>query len=189
MFIKRLDLTTHSDKILADLNHLIVNQPQLNTWQTMNQLALTSQPTSVDIWSDGTGSLYDPRISGYRAHEIDFSQWNIDQSYYTRQQVELLATTINQPLGRIRFMRLPPKTGLSVHKDAEVRYHLVLQTNPKAYIAHETIYHRPDSQLPTTSTCYHMPQDNHWYEVDTRQVHWVYNGGSQERIHLVVCGQ
>jgi hypothetical protein len=66
----------------------------------------------------------------------------------------------------------------------------VIRTNPKAYIAHNVVDNNPErSVLPTTSVCYHLPADGIWYKVDTREVHWVYNGGEEERIHLVVCGE
>jgi hypothetical protein len=189
MFLKKLNLTAPAQAVLADLQQLLDNKILADVWQDMNQLALNSQPTSIDCWRDGTGSLYSSSIGGYRAHEVDFTQWNIDNTWTVRRCIEELQEHLDIRLGRIRFMRLPPKTGLSVHKDAEVRYHLVLKTNPGAQVAHATTDMNLDrSELPTTASCYHLPLDNHWYELDTREVHWVYNGGLEERIHLVVCG-
>jgi hypothetical protein len=75
-------------------------------------------------------------------------------------------------------MRLMPKTGLSVHADSSVRYHFVLKTNPHAYIAHT---------FQAGALCFHIPADDTFYKVDTTKHHFVYNGGHEPRIHLVVC--
>jgi hypothetical protein len=189
MFIKRLELTSDASRILGDLRCLISNEEGGATWAKMNQIGLNSRANSENKWEDATGSLYDRVAQQWRGTERDFNVWNLDESWYVRQQIEILQKTLNVELGRIRIMRLLPKTGLSVHKDQEMRYHLVLQTNPKAYISHATDdLNLERSVLPTAAACYHMPCDNTWYEIDTREVHWVYNGGEQERIHLVVCG-
>jgi hypothetical protein len=62
----------------------------------------------------------------------------------------------------------------------------VIKTNPHAYIAHEIIKKIDLSDVPMTGVTYHLPCDSSWYKVDTTQTHYVYNGGSEERIHLVV---
>lgn len=188
MFIKKLEYTSDSTEILSVTNELISQHGEV--WEKMNQLSLTSKSDSEDIWLDGTGSLVDRNTNVRRAEEWDFNLWNLPPENIIRKQIELLSQHLDGiQFGRIRIMRLLPKTGLSVHKDKELRYHLVLQTNSRAYIAHETSDIDPTrSILPTTAACYHLPNDNHWYEIDTRETHWVYNGGNEERIHLVVCG-
>ena len=42
-------------------------------------------------------------------------------------------------------------------------------------------------QLSVVGECYHIPADGQWYHVNTVKTHWVYNGGSTPRIHIVVC--
>jgi hypothetical protein len=188
MFIEQLPLTSDSAEILAAATELTTQHHEI--WAKMHQLCLTHKSDSTDIWLDGTGSLVDRATMTRRAEEWDFNLWNIDPTNPIRQQIELLSAHLdNIKFGRIRIMRLLPKTGLSVHKDKELRYHLVLKTNPRAYIAHETADLDPArSTLPTTAACYHLPNNNHWFRIDTRETHWVYNGGNEERIHLVVCG-
>jgi hypothetical protein len=186
MFIRRLELMSDSEAVLQNLNNIL----EQTVWLPQNQIGLNHRPDATDPWKDGVGSLYDRVNNKFISNESDYSVWNKSLAVsYVKSQIELLSQSENFSPGRIRFMRLLPKTGLSVHKDAEVRYHLVLKTNSKAYVCRKTIDTDIDiSCLPESATCYHMPQDNHWYCVDTRQVHWVYNGGDTERIHLVVCG-
>lgn len=185
MFIEKLSLTSDVTRINSELTELLSVAP----WTAKNQIGLTCRPNSDNCWYDSIGNLYDRANSNYSAKEADFTQWNVDTSYYVRQQLELLKSTQNIQLGRARFMKIASHRGLSVHRDDEIRYHLVLQTNPMAYVAHRVVETNGICDLPTTAICYHMPADGHWYKMDTLQTHWVYNGGLQDRIHLVVCKQ
>lgn len=185
MFIKKLGVVSNPDIILGELNNILVDHSDV--WNMKNQLSLNHRDGSENIWLDGTGSLYirDPVTKG---SESQFSKWNVDSTWYVRQQIELLKQTLGISTGRIRFMRLLPHCGLSIHYDKELRYHLVLKTNPKAYISQSHISNDPESDVPTLGKSYHLPLDGNWYQVDTTRIHWVYNGGKEERIHLVVCG-
>jgi hypothetical protein len=186
MFIRRLDIISDVSLVNGDLATILTEA----NFEYCEQIGLKniSGPLN-DKWYDSCGSLYTKSNGRKMLSERDYTEWNITADLYVRQQIELLEQTLNIKTGRVRFMRLLPKTGLSVHRDAELRYHLVLKTNPNAYIAHATGDINPlHSDLPTTAACYHIPQDGHWYEIDTRETHWVYNGGWEERIHLVVCG-
>lgn len=185
MFIKRLDFYSDISVVYSGLDELL----KITSWLPENQIGLNRRNSNDnDIWKDAVGSLYNRESNTYNGHESEFNIWNLGSDNYVRQQIELLQDREKFTAGRVRFMRLLPKTGLSVHKDNEVRYHLVLKTNPKSYICTNDVLLESDSDLNIAATCYHIPDDGHWYKVDTRQVHWVYNGGMIERIHLVVCG-
>lgn len=185
MFIKKLENKSNLGLVISEFDNIL----EKSTWGLKNQIGLKYRPDSVDPWFDSAGSLYDPKTQTNIANESSFTEWNIDEHSYIRQQITALENSNNFKSGRIRIMRLTPHHGLSVHKDAEFRYHLVLKTNPKAYIAHNVMDNNPDrSDLLSTAVCYHLPADGTWYKVDTREIHWVYNGGDVERIHLVVCG-
>ena len=172
MFIKRLDVQADLEQINLDLEHVLTK----TQWGAENQIGLTHRPTPVDVWKDATGSLYDRVNNVELVSEQAFTELNAEFPEYTKTVLTRLGIT----LGRVRYMRLAPKTGLSVHADNSVRYHLVLRTNPHAYIA-QTM------RGPIGAVCYHMPADTHFYKVDTTLEHFVYNGGSTDRIHLVIC--
>ena len=185
MFIKRLEESADLSIIESEFQSIL----EQSGWGPTNQIGLKSKENASDRWFDSAGSLYNRQTNTKIASESDFSVWNLDRTSYIRQQIEILESKYNFKSGRVRIMRLLPHCGLSVHRDDEVRYHLVIKTNHRSYIAHNVVDNNPDrSVLPTTAACYHIPRDSTWYEVDTREVHWVYNGGSEERIHLVVCG-
>lgn len=174
----------------SDLQHMQESLTSVlgqTSWGDKNQIGLKYRPGAEDVWHDAAGSLYDRERKIMLGRESDFTQWNT-VSEYLRTQISTLSEQYNFVSGRVRFMRLLPKTGLSVHADAEFRYHFVLKTNPYSYISGPYNMTHTNSDLPSKFATYHLPCDGCWYKVDTRQQHWVYNGGQEERIHLVVCG-
>jgi hypothetical protein len=74
-----------------------------------------------------------------------------------------------------------PKSGLSVHPDFEHRYHLSIVTNKYSYFGEHV------GETDVSAKCYHIPSDGYFYKVDTTREHFVYNGGWEPRIHLVLC--
>ena len=174
MFIKKLELTAASDLICTSLDTVLT----MTRWGSENQIGLTYRKNSQNPWKDCVGSLYDRETGLDVANEQDFTELNPNIPDYVKSKLHELAMLENIQLGRIRFMRLMPKTGLSVHADSSVRYHFVLKTNPHAYIAHT---------FQAGALCFHIPADDAFYKVDTTKHHFVYNGGHEPRIHLVVC--
>jgi hypothetical protein len=146
-----------------------------------NQLGITHRPGVENIWLDASGSLYDKNLQKFTGKESEFTEWNKYLPSYTKSIIQELSNYENTTFGRIRFMRLMPKTGLSVHPDFEHRYHLALETNKYAYFGE----HIGSSDV--AAKCYHIPADSYFYKVDTTREHFVYNGGWEPRIHLVIC--
>lgn len=188
MFIEKLKIQSDIKIISKELDRILLEQP----WEPRNQIGLTRRKTYLpehgSPWNDCVGSLYDDDTRDYVADETDYNIWNIDSDWYTRQEIEKLSNN-KFSLGRVRFMLLKPKTGLTVHNDREFRYHLVLKTNKRSYVSYNNLsIDKEKCQLPSVANCYHIPADGYWYRVDTTKKHWVYNGGKTDRIHLVVCG-
>lgn len=152
-------------------------------WNGVNQIGLNYRPGANNTWTDAVGSLFDRQTKERIGHEKDFSEFN-ELPDYLVQQLTLLKNNQNCNYGRIRIMRLTPRTGLSVHEDCETRYHYVIETNNKSFFCFNT--HTP-TKLAIKAQCFHLPKDGQWYHIDTTKTHWVYNGGDTERIHLVIC--
>ena len=186
MIIKQTQFSVDHSKMLDDLNYVLANHtnwpeydPQ-NPRKTINQISLRHRQNATgDLWADGNGSLVNRETGNILAVESDFSQWNAKLPEYTKQVLEQLMSTEKVNFGRVRYMRLMPKTGLTVHTDTEQRYHLVLTTHRFAMFGH--VYEGGEE----LGKVYHMPADGHFYKVDTTLGHFVYNGSMQERIHLV----
>lgn len=111
----------------------------------------------------------------------NYSFWNKNCPEYTRNTIDALSEHLKFPIHRARYLRIQPGMGLPIHADADVRYHFVLHTNPKAFFA------TTDTIEDLTNLKYeHMPVINHFYRVDTTKPHFVFNAGTSPRIHLVI---
>lgn len=186
MLIKKLDITSDPTLMLDNLNAILPMVP-IDAWSTRNQIGLRHRNNAANVWEDAIGSLFDYSLKEHIGRESDFVNWCIDTNFYVRQEVEKLESALNIKTGRVRFMRLQPKMGLTIHRDTEERYHLVLKTNPHALFGFKsTPTINNNSDLPNVGLSYHIPKDGHWYKANTTKFHWVFNGGMEERIHLVV---
>ena len=77
-------------------------------------------------------------------------------------------------LGRVRLLLKEPRSTLSWHRDPEPRLHIPIYTNPGSIMVIESI-------------AYHMPADGSVWVTNNRKYHNAFNGGEENRIHLVAC--
>lgn len=184
-FITRSDFTADYTLMHKDLTDFINSmgwpEPQIinGKYYSGNQIGLKCRKDAEYPLIDSNGSLYDKVNQVFIAQESDFSEWVDVAPTYTRSVIEQLEIAKNIKFGRIRYMRLMTKNGLSVHFDTESRYHYVLETNVNAFFGEKT-----EGEL--AAKCYHIPSDGSFYHVDTTRNHFVYNGGWEPRIHLVL---
>lgn len=83
---------------------------------------------------------------------------------------------IPSKIARARIMLSQPETVLTLHRDIEPRWHLALFTDPAC------LYY--DFQ---SNTAFHIPSDGHFYRIDTRVPHTIFNSTNAfTRVHLVV---
>lgn len=183
-FIKRLDTKVNLDTVKKCVNEILAKRPWPNgsveDYRISNQIGLRHRPYAFDKWLDAVGGAKDNQEG---KKETDFSVWNEDVPQYLVDVVESVAKENNFKIGRVRIMRLMPKTGLMMHEDFEKRVHLVITTNKGCYISTPTTVEQgADYQI----VGYHIPADEHFYKIDTTVYHFVYNSGDTERVHLVI---
>ena len=77
-------------------------------------------------------------------------------------------------LGRIRILLKEPRSTLSWHRDPEPRLHIPIITNPGAIMVVDNI-------------AKHMPADGSVWITNNTKYHNAFNGGEEDRIHLVAC--
>ena len=80
----------------------------------------------------------------------------------------------NFKLGRVRILLKEPRSTLSWHRDPEPRLHIPIITNPGCRMVIEDFAH-------------HMPADGSVTITNNTKYHNFFNGGEQDRIHLVAC--
>mgnify|MGYP001300601462 CR=1 FL=1 len=75
-------------------------------------------------------------------------------------------------LGRVRLLWKLPRTTLSWHRDPEPRLHIPIVTNYGARMCIDTEVR-------------HMPADGGVWITDNKKYHNAFNGGEEDRVHLV----
>ena len=80
----------------------------------------------------------------------------------------------NFKLGRVRILLKEPRSTLSWHRDPEPRLHIPIITNPGCKMVIEDV-------------AKHMPADGTVTITNNTKYHNFFNGGEQNRIHLVAC--
>jgi hypothetical protein len=75
-------------------------------------------------------------------------------------------------LGRVRILKKEPRSTLSWHRDPEPRLHIPIITNPGCRMVIE-------------NHALHMPADGGVWIVDATKYHNAFNGGEEDRIHIV----
>ena len=77
-------------------------------------------------------------------------------------------------LGRVRILLKEPRSTLSWHRDPEPRLHIPIITNPGSIMVIDNV-------------AKHMPADGSVWITNNTKYHNAFNGGEQNRIHLVAC--
>lgn len=89
---------------------------------------------------------------------------------YFREVYDTLSKSYR--LGRVRLLKTTPRMSLSFHREPEPRLHIPIVTNPGA-------------MMVINNHCTHMPADGSVYFTDTRAYHSAFNGGEEDRVHLI----
>ena len=77
-------------------------------------------------------------------------------------------------LGRVRLLLKEPRSTLSWHRDPEPRLHIPIITNPGSIMVIDNV-------------AKHMPADGSVWITNNTKYHNAFNGGEEDRIHLVAC--
>ena len=77
-------------------------------------------------------------------------------------------------LGRVRLLLKEPRSTLSWHRDPEPRLHIPIHTNPGCLMVIDKV-------------AQHMPADGSVWITNNVKYHNAFNGGEENRVHLVAC--
>ena len=108
---------------------------------------------------------------------------SIDESKYTELVSDFRNTYFeevyktlrkNFKLGRVRILLKEPRSTLSWHRDPEPRLHIPIITNLGC-------------RMVIDNVAQHLPADGKVTITNNTKYHNFFNGGEQERIHLVAC--
>ncbi len=91
---------------------------------------------------------------------------------YFKEVYDILSSRYK--LGRVRILLKQPRSTLSWHRDPEPRLHIPIITNPGSIMVIDNI-------------AKHMPADGSVWITNNTKYHNAFNGGEENRIHLVAC--
>ena len=111
-----------------------------------------------------------------RAKKIDETSYtefvkDLEDTYF-KEVYEALSKKFK--LGRVRILLKEPRSTLSWHRDPEPRLHIPIITNPGCIMVIEDI-------------AKHLPADGSVYITNNVKYHNAFNGGEENRVHLVAC--
>lgn len=172
--------------VYASLQSLI-SQGSIN-WH-MNQMCINTVPDRLDDYHYGTGSLdldydkahYITRVDGEQEFYVPprevllkESDFNVMCTVWKDTPVEIFFNYLKSKhnVGRVRFMKMPPRVCMSWHTDYNDRIHYVVKTQLGCLMVIENEVH-------------HMPQDTWWKVATHGNLHTALNGSNSDRIHIV----
>jgi hypothetical protein len=91
---------------------------------------------------------------------------------YFKEVIEIISSKFR--LGRVRILLKEPRSTLSWHRDPEPRLHIPIITNPGCLMVIDNV-------------AKHMPADGSVWITNNTKYHNAFNGGEENRIHLVAC--
>ena len=105
--------------------------------------------------------------------EAEYSEFIPDyEKTYFKEVFDVLSSKYK--LGRVRILLKEPRSTLSWHRDPEPRLHIPIITNPGCLMVIENV-------------AKHMPADGSVWITNNTKYHNAFNGGEENRIHLVAC--
>ena len=94
------------------------------------------------------------------------------ENTYFKEVYDVLSSKYK--LGRVRILLKEPRSTLSWHRDPEPRLHIPIISNPGCLMVIDNV-------------AKHMPADGSVWVTNNTKYHNAFNGGEENRIHLVAC--
>ena len=181
-FYKDPELKFDLDKMqsaLKDVDSRVARQSPLGE-RDINAICLTQIPNDPNSITGGNvrGLYWTKPDSTYeevqREEVIDELQYSefvkLFEDTYFKEMYDAL--TKKYKLGRVRLLWKLPRTTLSWHRDPEPRLHIPIVSNFGARMCIDNLIH-------------HMPADGGVWITDNTKYHNAFNGGEEDRVHLV----
>ena len=164
---------------LKEVDSRVARQSPLGE-RDINAICLTQIPNDPNSITGGNvrGLYWTKPDSTYeevqREEVIDELQYSefvkLFEDTYFKEMYDAL--TKKYKLGRVRLLWKLPRTTLSWHRDPEPRLHIPIVSNFGARMCIDTEVH-------------HMPADGSVWITDNTKYHNAFNGGEEDRVHLV----
>ena len=164
---------------LKEVDSRVARQSPLGE-RDINAICLTQIPGDPNSITGGNvrGLFWTKPDSTYdevqREEVIDEKKYSefvkLFEDTYFKEMYETLIKKYK--LGRVRLLWKLPRTTLSWHRDPEPRLHIPIVSNYGARMCIDNVVH-------------HMPADGRVWITDNTKYHNAFNGGEEDRVHLV----
>tara|TARA_B100001109_G_scaffold49768_1_gene40052 strand:- start:370 stop:963 length:594 start_codon:yes stop_codon:yes gene_type:complete len=164
---------------LKEVDSRVARQSPLGE-RDINAICLTQIPNDPNSITGGNvrGLYWTKPDSTYQEvqreeviDEVQYSEFvKLFEDTYFKEMYDAL--TKKYKLGRVRLLWKLPRTTLSWHRDPEPRLHIPIVTNFGARMCIDNLIH-------------HMPADGGVWITDNTKYHNAFNGGEEDRVHLV----
>jgi len=112
-------------------------------------------------------------VRAKQINETKYTEFVKDlEDTYFKEVYDILSKKFK--LGRVRILLKEPRSTLSWHRDPEPRLHIPIITNPGCIMVIEEV-------------AKHLPADGSAWVTNNMKYHNFFNGGEEDRIHLVAC--
>jgi len=112
-------------------------------------------------------------VRAKKINETSYTEFVKDlEDTYFKEVYEALSKRFK--LGRVRILLKEPRSTLSWHRDPEPRLHIPIITNPGCIMVIENV-------------AKHLPANGSAYITNNIKYHNAFNGGEENRVHLVAC--
>ena len=180
----KLDIKFDVDKLQAAYKEVIKiknfeSPGEITNFGAISLTQIPGDPDSIKghkargvFWTkpDSTGKEVTRDIS---VDEEKYSEFIDDyKDTYFKDVYEALSKKYK--LGRVRILLKQPRSTLSWHRDPEPRLHIPIITNPGCIMVIDNV-------------AKHMPADGHAWITNNTKYHNFFNGGEEDRIHIVAC--
>ena len=166
---------------LKEVDSRVARQSPLGE-RDINAICLTQIPNDPNSITGGNvrGLYWTKPDSTYKEvqreeviDEVQYSEFvKLFEDTYFKEMYDAL--TKKYKLGRVRLLWKLPRTTLSWHRDPEPRLHIPIITNPGCIMVIDNV-------------AKHMPADGSVWVTNNTKYHNAFNGGEENRIHLVAC--
>ena len=164
---------------LKEVDSRVARQSPLGE-RDINAICLTQIPNDPNSITGGNvrGLYWTKPDSTYKEvqreeviDEVQYSEFvKLFEDTYFKEMYDAITKKYN--LGRVRLLWKLPRTTLSWHRDPEPRLHIPIVTNFGARMCIDNLIH-------------HMPADGGVWITDNTKYHNAFNGGEEDRVHLV----
>ena len=162
-FVKKHEHVT-DDATLIDFNAVCVNR------KPNDAASVTGGNVRGKYWTYPTDEDNEEERLPYVKEDMYTEICPEFEGTYTEEVFAVLS--IKWDIGRLRFLMKPPRSCLSWHRDPERRIHIPIYTNKGCRMIIE-------------DRAYYMAANGNAYITDNTVYHNFFNGGEENRVHLV----